>query len=404
MFAAYRVRYRWALCCALLVSVLRAEPALLPTAGPDPADLPAASVGAGLWIQPYLQAVTADSAILRCETRGAQALQVTLTPGNVTLTDTAVRLHAVRAVGLTPETTYRLTVSAAGQELGAATVTTWPRDPRTIKFFAYGDTRTRPAEHAKICAAMAARAEGHLFVLHSGDLVANGKTYALWPKEFFGPASTLLARLPLYAVPGNHEGETGFFVDYFSLPEPRWNWWFEVGPVHVLGIDNFRGLSGAAWRESESGKWLQAELPRAKAPWRLAMFHVPIYSLGGHGTLDDEGEPKEATMRWCRSALEPLLRQHGYTVTINGHDHLYERSFKDGLVMLTSGGGGAPLYKPKDAKQNPWSQKVISSTHFMDITASPTTLDVTVLDGDGQTLDAFALTRDGAGKAVVSVK
>ncbi|MBI5832583.1 MAG: metallophosphoesterase [Armatimonadetes bacterium] len=410
MMTSKRVgRSRWLAVLLVGLRTLCAAPVLTPTAGPDPKDLPAPTdTGEVLWIKPYLQAVTADSAILRFETRVAQAAHVTIASANtdrapqVAVDDPAVRFHRVLATGLTPETDYRLSVSVDGKEVGGASLTTWSQAPKTFKFFVYGDTRTRPAEHAKICAAMAQRAAGHLFVLHSGDLVADGKQYPLWRREFFQPAGELMARLPMITVPGNHEHETPLYLAYLDLPEPRWHWAFSVGPVHVLGLDSYHELVGSGWRRTASGKWLLAELPKAKEPWRLAVFHTPLYSLGPHGVQDDDDEPKEPEMRWSREQLEPLLRQAGYTVTFNGHDHVYERSFKDGLLMLTSGGGGAPLYKPAKSDQNPWSQKLMSTTHFLDITASESTLDVVVLDADGRTVDSFVVTRGADGKAQVT--
>jgi hypothetical protein len=53
------------------------------------------------------------------------------------------------------------------------------------------------------------------------------------------------------------------------------------------------------------------------------------------------------------------------TALIAGHDHCYERSEPGGTTMLTTGGGGAPLYLPEKAKDNPHSQLFRSEYNFL---------------------------------------
>ena len=385
----------------LLARVALAAPALVASPGPDPVLLakPAAEARPGLWIRPYLQAVGAETATLRFETVLPQAVKVTLSVGDAaapvcSLDDTKLRVHEVKAMGLTPETAYVFRVSASGEAPGEARVTTWPAAPKTVRFFVYGDTRTRPAEHKKVCDAMARKAAGHLFVLHSGDLVARGRSYPLWKTEFFDPAADLLARLPVCPVPGNHEEASELYRAYFTLPATEWYWSLRCGPVYVLGLDSQRGLDSKSWLTSEQGQWLRDEMPKADTPWRLALLHTPLYSLGNHGALKPEtGEPKEAAMAWARKEFQELLRKHGFQLTLSGHDHLYERSVREGLTMVTSGGGGAPLYSAGPPAQNPHSVKLVSKTHYMDITATDTTLEATVYDAEDHEIDSFKLTR-----------
>ena len=61
-----------------------------------------------------------------------------------------------------------------------------------MRFVAYGDSRSVPAVHAMLTR----RYNKHSpdFILHTGDLVARGKDYALWSREFFGPAAGVIDR------------------------------------------------------------------------------------------------------------------------------------------------------------------------------------------------------------------
>ncbi len=388
-----RLRARWLLPLLLHAACGLAAPQLAATPPAEPPELPAAEGEAGLLVKPYLQNVGPDRAGLWFETRTDQAATVTITPGELQATGPAQRIHGFTATGLAPATEYRYAVSLDGQPAASGSFTTWPEQLERVRFFAYGDTRTRADEHKQVADAMAARVDGHLFVLHSGDLVADGTKHEQWPRQFFNPAENLLANVPLLPSMGNHERKSSLFRSYFDLPGEEWYYSYRIGPVHVTVIDNYRDLGFEGdWRATPQGQWLLADLEAAAAaPWRIALFHTPVYSRGPHGKLDDQGLPQEAPMRFALQELLPLLKQHGYRLTINGHDHVYERSELDGLVMLTTGGGGAPTYNIGPAEQNPYSKLILSTTHFVDLEADAQVLSFKVYDAAGQLLDEQTL-------------
>lgn len=240
---------------------------------------------------------------------------------------------------------------------------------------------------------MSKAADEHLFVLHSGDLVADGREWKQWRTQFFEPGARLFAKLPVLPVPGNHERGSELYRAYFDLPEPEWYYGLTVGPLHLTALDLERDLRlKDKWQESPQGRWLLADLAGAEVvPWRLAMFHCPIWTSGPHGAVKADGQPGEAAMRFAQQALFGLLVKHGYRLTINGHDHLYERSENQGLTMVTAGGGGAPIYKAGKSSQNPYSKMVVSEPHWCDLTVSATTLSCRVVGVDGKEIDRFEL-------------
>ncbi|MBI2298831.1 MAG: metallophosphoesterase [Armatimonadetes bacterium] len=376
---------------ALFAVRLAAAVSLAPTPARDESVFPAP----GLFVRPFVQAVSATGASLVFETVVPLAARVTV--GGATVADPAVRLHSITVRELTADTQYDFSVTLDGAPEPAATgrFRTWPADLSTVRFFAYGDTRTRPAEHRRVCAAMAALAAGHLFVLHSGDLVADGRRHDLWQSEFFDPGAELFAQLPVLPIAGNHERGTELFPAYFELPDSEWSWGLTVGPVHVTALDFYKvNWATADWRESAEGKWLLAELQKAQAsPWRVAMLHTPLWSRGPHGKLDADGHPVEGPMRFAVEVLFPLLKQAGYRIVFSGHDHLYERSERDGLTAVTSGGGGAPNYALGPESQNPYSKVVVSAVHYCDVEADARSFHLTARDPDGKVLDEFTLTQ-----------
>ncbi len=88
---------------------------------------------------------------------------------------TSPSLHVEKTIltGLKPNTRYEYGV--AGQDAGKGSFKTAPSnsDPAPYQFVVYGDTRTRHDVHRNVMEAIA-KLETPDFVLHTGDLVADG--------------------------------------------------------------------------------------------------------------------------------------------------------------------------------------------------------------------------------------
>jgi len=77
--------------------------------------------------------------------------------------------------------------------------------------------------------------------------------------------------------------------------------------------------------------WLETELRRSKAEWKVCYFHHPLYSSGAfHGSAVE-----------LRLILEPLFVAHGVQVVFAGHEHMYERvKPQHGVSYFTEGATG----------------------------------------------------------------
>jgi hypothetical protein len=79
-------------------------------------------------------------------------------------------------------------------------------------------------------------------------------------------------------------------------------------------------------------RWLDGELGRATADWKVALFHHPIYTSGRYRTQAAE----------LRRRLEPLFVRHGVDVAFSGHEHFYERTTpQHGITYFVTGGAGS---------------------------------------------------------------
>jgi acid phosphatase len=76
-------------------------------------------------------------------------------------------------------------------------------------------------------------------------------------------------------------------------------------------------------------KWLDQELGKSTAAWKLVVGHHTIYSGGsGHG---DTPETQEL--------IDPLLKKHGVQAYINGHDHDLQHIRRGSVDYLCCGAG-----------------------------------------------------------------
>jgi predicted phosphodiesterase len=352
------------------------------------------SAGPSLEIGPYVQKVTADAATIMWEANVPSFGEVRVSDGKTETkrrTSRAVRLGEVRIGGLRPDTVYSYSLTLSSQSKAAArgTFRTLPANPRLIKFIVYGDTRTSPERHKSVIDAML-RERNVDFVLHTGDLVADGRNDALWGTEFFTPAGPLMRSVPFYAVLGNHERDSSNYFRYLSLPgNERW-YSFDLPGVHIIGLDSCSRFDEG----SEQRKWLLEDLAEHKdVRWKFVFMHHPVYSSGPHSGVSADGTPKEKAIREARSLLPRLAAEFGISAVFAGHDHSYERSTRDGVHYIVAGGGGAPSYGDENARHNPYRKVFFAGLHYCVVAIDGDKGRIVVKTPAGKVLDKVELSR-----------
>ncbi|WP_322800216.1 metallophosphoesterase family protein [Thermoflexus sp.] len=147
----------------------------------------------------------------------------------------------------------------------------------------------------------------------------------------YGPGAD---RNRFFPTLGNHDWATAgaqAYFDYFALPgneryyEVRW------GPVHLFFLDSDPHEPDGITADSRQAQWLRARLQASDAPWRLVILHHPPYSSGLHGSTP--------ALQWPFAAW-------GATAILAGHDHVYERIERDGILYFVNGLGGHPARYP----------------------------------------------------------
>lgn len=282
---------------------------------------------------PYLQNVTPDSIVICWETNEADKGQVEFgTDPNSTSTmkgsqkETA---HHIALKNLKPSTSYRYRVLSGKTSSDWSSFKTSPAK-RDVPVFliAFGDTRSGDKTHRKVAERIAE--ERPDFIVHSGDLVYNGREEDQWD-TFFSIEAPLLRSITLFPSLGNHEHDAKYYYDAFVLPGEETYYSFDYGNLHFTVLDSNRTS------DEKQKQWLVKDLKEAASRFKIAVFHHAIFSTNPVGARMDEGSRRYK--EWGK-----IFEDGGVKLLLMGHNHNYQRAEHNGITYITTGGGGAPLY------------------------------------------------------------
>ena len=353
-------------------------PSLTPTVTPTgtPAPTPIGALTRG----PYLQSPAPDSIVIVWETDRPM-------PGEVyyglagaydqraVSTATGTR-HELTLGGLTPGAEYGYWIASLGYPLAQAGSfrTAPPAEAASFTFAAFGDTRSGHDAHRRVADAILGKLPD--FALHTGDLVAYGSMASEWDR-FFEIERGLLASVPLFPSPGNHEQNAARYFDAFVLPgNERW-YTFEWGNARFvsLQIDAIVPFG----KQSEQVQWLEATLAANTQPWLIVWFHLPPFDSNTKTDLSSA----------VRTNLVPLIERYQVDLVLSGHSHNYQRSSVNGITYVVTAGGGAELNPLRTA--SPELEVAFVGHHFVRFQIDGTTLTAQAIATNGEVVDEFTL-------------
>jgi hypothetical protein len=308
--------------------------------------------------------------------------------GNVAVNpnNTTTHLYQYDISSLTPGTKYYYQAVVGSQCSGGTFYAAPASNATSVKFTAYGDTRTNGSIHnglaGQVDALFASDPAFQTLNLNVGDWVSADSESA-WTSEWFVSTYTSLrkqdANIADIGIRGNHEGAATFWKQYWPEPfQPGGLYWsFDYGPMHVVMLDAYTSYSAG----STQYNWLKADLAASTKTWKIVMIHEPGWSAGG-------GHANNTTVQ---NDIQPLLVQYGVSILLAGHNHYYARAEVNGVTHLTVGGGGAPQYTP--ATGYPDIVVTSKSYSFAEFTISGNTLSAKVVNNSGATIDTFSITK-----------
>lgn len=191
-----------------------------------------------------------------------------------------------------------------------------------------------------------------------------------WWEDVYGPLG-----ITFYPSLGNHDWGHPDSPASEILYRPATNSWrmpasyytFTAGPVQFFALDT----QSIAASEKQVA-WLDAEIGRSKATWKVVYGHHPIYSAGNYQDRPD-----------LIAKLLPVLRNR-VDMYICGHDHNLQSLMPDsGVRFYVAGGGGAGLYPIRPHERSVFA----SSAHgFAVLEANASRLTVSLVDVTGKTV------------------
>ena len=335
------------------------------THNPDTADVliePASPIGSAV-IKPYLQHATSHSIWILWETENGTESRIEWGESNM-LGHTSVGtheegvgyLHQVELTELSPDTTYYYQAHSEDYISPVYHFRTPPdhSSDELFRILAMSDMQkdsSFPEQYAHMIehgVLPELEKENHdlsdslAMVLIPGDLVDNGWVHAEWYDDFFTPTSSLLSYVPVYPVPGNHEGNTPFFWRYFLLPEngsPGYeeHWWHkDYNNVRIIGLD-----SNTGYRIETQLDWLDDLLTstcqQEEIDFVFAQLHHPFLSeLWTPGETDFTGEVIQRLETFTDDCHKPSIHFFGHT---HGYSRGQSLDHKHLWVNVASAGG-----------------------------------------------------------------
>ena len=245
-------------------------------------------------------------------------------------------------------------------------------------------------------------------IIMTGDYVESGEDDIAW--KDWKEANREAFNYPVYPCIGNHDdektecsglyfsGEAGELICYFmryyltnyykTFQLPEW-YSVDIDNIHIVSLSsNYEGYDAESRQgdiqEPIQWSWLRGDLAENNKKWTIAVWHEPAY--GSH-TYFGKGH---GSNRFIRKRYLPLLERYGCDLVLCGHNHWYERTVPildgsqddNGIVHVTTGGGGAPLLpvsrlpfdKVHGANDNILSEVNVAQHHFCVLTAEKNVL------------------------------
>jgi predicted phosphodiesterase len=206
-------------------------------------------------------------------------------------------------------------------------------------------------------------------IIHTGDAINSPGSSGQWARffEITGPAKTL------HLAPGNHDiyGKRALAVYLKFFAKPYYS--FSSGDtVFILLNTELPGEEGMVAKEQLV--WLETELQQ---PFRhkFVFLHEPPYPMMALHGLDRHNE--------ARDALHRLFVKKGVSLVVAGHDHIYDRTTRDGIVYVIA---PATRAQPRFSPQN-------GAPGYIVTTRKGDGFSFTVKDIQGNVRERFSVTR-----------
>ncbi|HKY04630.1 MAG TPA: metallophosphoesterase [Blastocatellia bacterium] len=255
-----------------------------------------------------------------------------------------------------------------------------PLKDGSVRFLVIGDTGSGAKEQQELADVMLRYREvfPFEFALMMGDNLYGGETAKDYQKKFEDVYRRLLdSKVKFYASLGNHDESNQRFYDHFNMNGEEY-YRFKKGNASFYALNS-------NYMDKKQVKWLEDQLAKDDAKWKVCFFHHPPYSSG----------KKHGSDMQVREVVEPIFVKYGVDVVFTGHEHFYERiKPQKGIHYFISGAGGK--LRPGDVKVSKLTAKAYDKDlHFMLVEIVDDQMHFQVISRSGETIDSGVLTGRG---------
>jgi len=244
-----------------------------------------------------------------------------------------------------------------------------------LRFIAVADTGTGTKNQYAVAKAMTHYHQQNPFnlaILAGDNIYTNGEIEKI-REVFEKPYQDLLQQgVKFQACLGNHDIRTAngdLEVSYPGFNMTGRYYTFRRETVQFFALDTNHN---ADWTAQMA--WLEQELSRSDAPWKVVFGHHQIYASGMYGL-------NQAFV----DRFTPLFKKYRVQLWINGHEHHYERSRSiDGTTYLVCGGGGAEI---RPVGHSEWTAYAASKFSFAAIEVYADQMIISGIGTDNQVFD-----------------
>jgi hypothetical protein len=274
------------------------------------------------------------------------------------------------------------TASKVGASASAPVKLTLPLKEGSVRFMVVGDTGTGSDKQQQLANVMVQyrQAFPFEFALMMGDNLYGGETPADFKAKFEDIYKVLLDdNVKFYATLGNHDLSNQRFYAKFNMNGEEY-YRFTKGNVAFYSLNS-------NYMDARQLKWLEEQLSKDTAQWKICFFHHPPYSSGGKHGSDTK----------LREVVEPLFLKYGVNAVFTGHDHFYERiKPQKGIYYFVSGAGGK-LRDGDVKKGSPLTEKAFDKDmSFMLLEIAGDQMHFQVISRTGETVDSGVLQKQQA--------
>ncbi len=298
--------------------------------------------------------------------------------------------YTAKLKNLTPGVTYQYRIAAQNEWTDAESFTTAAKDS-SFSFLWFGDTHKSPQFGEILQKGWTTHPDAAFFSI-VGDLVSDGLNRDQWD-ALLEYSNDVSRRIPFMSVPGNHDNRAGLgaklYCDLFSYPmnaptgvPKEQTYSFTYKNALFLMIDATSSIDAQT-------AWIDNQLAKTKAKWKIAMFHFAPYNW-------------EEPYLDIQKAWVPLFDKYHVDMVYGGHLHYYMRSkpMKAGKVVSSYQDGTAYIIsvgipnRGQKMTDEPYSEVRNGLGHlYQYVKIEGNRLSLESVNFQGKLIDSFNLTK-----------